>query len=176
MGGARRIATLALLIAAPACAPDESSVGAVAPGEPGLAAAYFDGRGFDHPSGVYRDANIDFDGWELNARVEARGHVAHTLSIRWTGQIDLDHADATTLSFETRGRVRLWIDDAPVIDDWVDSDVARRARGSVPNGGDAWRNLRVEWDQGDGPMVARLRMASSSRPETIVPESALRAP
>jgi hypothetical protein len=167
---------LAVTIAASACAPDESSVGAVAPGQPGLAAAYFDGRGFDHPSGVYHDANIDFDGWELNARVEARGHVAHTLSIRWTGQIELDRAEPATLSFETRGRVRLWIDDALVIDDWVDSDVVRRARGSVPGAGSAWRDLRVEWDQVDGPMVARLRMSSASRPEAIVPESGLRAP
>src|SRR6185295_18528289 len=96
---------LALVLgAAPACAPDESSVGSVLGAGEGLAAAYFAGRDFQRPSGVYQDANIDFDGWQLNDLVQARGHFAHTVSIRWTGQIWLEDPGSYTLFFELHGR------------------------------------------------------------------------
>lgn len=163
---------LAVVLGAAACAPDESSVGGVLGAGPGLAAAYFAGRDFQRPSGVYADANIDFEDWQLNDLVQARGHVAHTLSILWTGQIRLAAAETYTLFFQLRGRVRLWIDDALVIDDWVDSGDLREPRGTVAGGG--WRNLRVEWDQIDGPMTARLSASSSSRDKAVVPQADLR--
>jgi hypothetical protein len=163
-----------LLGAAASCAPDESSVGGVLGSEPGLVAEYFDGRSFDRPSGAYQDPSIDFQGWQLNQTVAARGHAPRTLSIRWTGQIWLEHAETYTLSFELRGRVRIWIDDAVVIDDWVDSGILRELRGTVPAPGGGWRDLRVDWDQADGPMDARLGYESPSQPSSIVPPSALR--
>jgi PA14 domain len=172
-----RLAALVLAVvlgAAPACAPDEGSVGGVLGEGPGLAAAYFAGRDFQRPSGLYRDANIDFEGWQLNDLVQARGHVAHTVSILWTGQIRLEDAEAYTLFFELRGRVRLWIGDALIIDDWTDSGNLREPRGTVAGGG--WRDLRVEWDQIDGPMTARLSAASASRDKAVVPPSDLRRP
>jgi hypothetical protein len=165
---------LVVLGAAPACAPDESSVGGVLGAGPGLAAAYFAGRDFQRPSGLYQDANIDFEGWQLNDLVQARGHVAHTVSILWTGQIRLEYAETYTLFFELRGRVRLWIDDALVIDDWVDGGDLREPRGTVAGSG--WQDLRVEWDQIDGPMTARLSAASPSRGKSVVPPSDLRRP
>jgi hypothetical protein len=160
--------------AAPACAPDESSVGGVLGAGPGLAAAYFAGRDFQRPSGLYQDANIDFEGWQLNDLVQARGHIAHTVSILWTGQIQLADAETYTLFFELRGRVRLWIDDALIIDDWTDGGNLREPRGTVAGGG--WRDLRVEWDQIDGPMTARLSAASPSHDKSVVPPSDLRRP
>lgn len=164
---------LALVLgAAPACAPDESSVGSVLGAGEGLAAAYFAGRDFQRPSGVYQDSNIDFDGWQLNDLVQARGHFAHTVSIRWTGQIWLEDPGSYTLFFELHGRVRLWVGDALIIDDWVDSGELREPRGTIAGGG--WRNLRVEWDQIDGPMTARLSAASPPRDKTVVPPDDLR--
>jgi hypothetical protein len=165
---------LGLVVAAGACAPDESSVGAVGRPLPGLVAEYFDGRDFQRPSGVYQDLNIDFQGSELNQRVESRGHVDRTLSIRWTGQIELEQPETYTLYFQLRGRVRLWIDDGLIIDDWVDSGVLREVRGVVPAPGGGWRNLRVDWDQLAGPMTARLSDASASQPKAVVPPAGLR--
>lgn len=170
-----RAAAFFLIVAAgavPACAPDESSVGGVLGDGPGLAAAYFAGRDFQRPSGVYQDPNIDFAGSQLNDLVQARGHVAHTVSILWTGQIWLEDAGSYTIFFELRGRVRLWIADALIIDDWVDSGELREPRGTVAGGG--WRNLRVEWDQIDGPMTARLSAASPSQDKAVVPPDDLR--
>ena len=161
-----------VLGAAPACAPDESSVGGVLRDGSGLAAAYFAGRDFQRPSGLYQDANIDFEGWQLNDLIQARGHIAHTVSILWTGQIWLEDPGSYTLFFELRGRVRLWVGDALVIDDWVDSGDLREPRGTVAGGG--WRNLRVEWDQIDGPMTARLSAASPSQDRAVVPPDDLR--
>jgi hypothetical protein len=158
--------------AAPACAPVESSVGGVLGDGDGLAAAYFAARDFQRPSGLYQDANIDFDGWQLNDLVQARGHFAHTVSIRWTGQIWLEDPGSYTLFFELRGRVRVWVGDALIIDDWADSGNLREPRGTVSGGG--WRNLRVEWDQIDGPMTARLSAASLSQDKTVVPPDDLR--
>ena len=158
--------------ALPACAPDESSVGSVLGAGEGLTAAYFAGRDFQRPSGLYQDANIDFDGWQLNDLVQARGHFAHTVSIRWTGQIWLEDPGSNTLFFDLRGRVRLWVGDALIIDDWVDSGELREPRGTIAGGG--WRNLRVEWDQIDGPMTARLSAASRIQDKAVVPPDDLR--
>jgi len=155
-----------------ACAPDEASVGSVLGAGEGLTAAYFAGRDFERPSGLYQDANIDFEGSQLNDLVEARGHVAHTVSIRWAGQIWLEDPGSYTLFFELRGRVRLWVGDALIIDDWVDSGNLREPRGTVAGGG--WRSLRVEWDQIDGPMTARLSAASPIQDKAIVPRDDLR--
>jgi len=174
----RRRAPVLMLLGAlgggPACAPDESSVGAVGPGHQGLRAEYFDGRAFERPSGVYQDPNIDFAGWRLNETIAARGHAARSVSIRWSGQIRFARAEPTPLGFELAGRVRLWIDDALVIDDWVDSGALREPRGTVAVPEAGWRDLRIEWDQLDGPMTARLRFAPPSSPAVVVPPSALR--
>jgi hypothetical protein len=169
----RRLAPLAL-VACLGCAPDESSVGAVFRAEPRLAAATFDGRDFQRPSGVYQDANIDFEGWQLNERILARGHVPLAVSIRWSGQIWFERAETYTLSFELRGRVRLWIEDSLVIDDWVDSGALREPRGMFAAPARGWRDLRIEWDQLDGPMDARLRTDAASQPRAIVPPRDLR--
>ena len=173
----RRTRTLVLLTAlggAPACGPDESSVGGVFRPEPGLVAEYFDARSLQQPAGFYTDDNVDFEGRQLNDLVTARGHAARSLSIRWTGQMLFGHAGAYTLDFELQGRVRIWIGDARVVDDWTDSGVLRRAGGTIAVGAAGWRNLRIEWDQLDGPMTARLRSGSPSQDETIVPPGALR--
>ena len=168
------IALVGCLAATPACGPAESSLGSVFGAEQGLAAAYFDGRDLQRPSGVYRDATIDFDGWELNERIWSRGHRARTVSIRWTGQLWFEHDEPYTVSFELRGRVRLWIDDALIIDDWVDSGTLREARGTVAAAGAGCRGVRIEWDQVAGPMTARLRLQSPSRARAIVPAGELR--
>ena len=170
-----RAATFLLAVvlgAAPACAPVESSVGGVRGDGEGLAAAYFAARDLERPSGLYQDANIDFQGWQLNDLVQARGHFAHTVSIRWTGQIWLEDPGSYTLFFELRGRVRLWAGDALIIDDWADGGGLREPRGTVAGGG--WRNLRVEWDQIDGPMTARLSAASLIRDKAVVAPDDLR--
>jgi hypothetical protein len=172
-----RAAVFALLAcagAAPACAPDESTVGAVFSDEPALAAEYFAGRSFQRPAGVHHDANIDFAGWELNDRIRSRGLIPYGVSIRWSGQIRFEHAEATTLSFELVGRVRLWIDGAPIVDDWTDGAGRREARGVVPAAGPGWRDLRIEWDQLDGPMIAILRAESTAQARAVVPARALR--
>ena len=165
---------LACAGAAAACAPDESSVGSVFATEPSLTAEYFAGRSFQRPAGVYRDANIDFAGWELNDRILSRGHLPYGVSIRWSGQIRFEQAEAYTLSFELAGRVRIWIDGAPIVDDWTDGAGRREARGTVAAGSPGWRDLRIEWDQLDGPMTAILRAGSASQAREVVPPRALR--
>jgi hypothetical protein len=171
---ARAAVLIAIAAGAGACAPDESSVGAVLDAQPGLKAEYFDGRDLQRPSGVYVDPAVDFTGFELNQTIQARGHVARTLSIRWTGQIWLGRAETYTISFELRGRGRVWIDGAVVIDDWVDDGTLREPSGAFASPGAGWRDLRVEWDQIAGPMDARLSYQSASQPKAVVPPSALR--
>ena len=168
------IFTLLACAGALACAPEESSVGAVSADEPSLEAEYFAGRSFERPAGVYRDANIDFAGWELNERIRARGQIPYGVSIRWRGQLRFERAEATTLSFELVGRVRLWIDRAPIIDDWNQGAGHREAHGTVPAASPGWRDLRIEWDQLDGPMIAILRGESASDARAVVPARALR--
>ena len=174
--GLPAIALLAGVCAAPACAPEEASVGSVFSGGTGLTAAYFDGLALQRPAGVYRDANLDFEGWELNQRIDARGHWPRTVSIRWTGEIRLPPDRPHTIGFELRGRVRIWIDGGLLVDDWTDGGVLREPRGAVPPSGDAWRELRIEWDQVAGPMTARLRAGPGSGTGAIVPPDALRSP
>jgi PA14 domain-containing protein len=175
----RALVLLGSLGGAPACAPDESSIGGLFRADPGLVAEYFDARDFQQPSGqqpsgVYRDADIDFQGWQLNELVQARGHAARSMSIRWSGQIRFAHAETYTLGFDLQGRVRIWIDGALVVDDWVDSGVLRRARGTLGVLDPAWHDLRIDFDQQDGPMTARLRWQSPSQADAVVPASALR--
>ena len=173
------IVFLAGLGGAPACAPDEATVGGVYGDETGLTAEYFDGLSLQRPSGLYQDANIDFEGWELNRRIDARGHWPRTVSIRWTGALRVE-PDAPgqphTIGFELRGRVRIWIDGGLIVDDWTDGGVLREAWGALPPSDDGWRALRIEWDQAAGPMTARLRAGAGARPRTIVPPAALRGP
>jgi hypothetical protein len=172
--GATIMALVGALAATPACGPDESILGSVFSAEQGLTAEYFDGRDLQRPSGVYHDANVDFDAWELNERIWSRGHRPRSVSIRWTGQMWFEHDEPYAVSFELRGRVRIWIDDALLVDDWVDDGTLREARGPVAAAGAGWRDVRIEWDQIAGPMTARLRLQSPSRARAIVAAGELR--
>ena len=156
--------------AAPACAPDTSSVGARVRRRAGA-----DGRVFRRPvlpAAVGRLPRREHRLRGLGAERPhpvARARRPATSASAGPGRSGSSGRRPPRSSFELEGRVRLWIDDSPIIDDWVDSGIHREARGTVPvrGGGLAGSAGRVgsagRSDDRQAPRRVGLR-ARSDRP------------
>ena len=148
--------------------PDGADLPDAAPPEPGLRAAYFDRYG---PLAVERvDATVDF-GWGDGRPAPEIG--ADHFSARWTGVLDVPAAGDYTFVVTSDDGVRLWIDDAPVIDDWTFHFPTRLeatvtlAVGPVP--------VRLEYFEKDLTAELRLAWRSDTLAEQIIPAERLRA-
>jgi hypothetical protein len=102
------------------------------------------------PAVTREDANIDFD-WGLGTPVA--GVTADNFSVRWTRSVTLTAGDYNFFAYTDDG-VRLWVDDAQVLDEWHDQQ-ARQYVAALPLEA-ASHDLKMEYYEGTGAAVARL--------------------
>ena len=142
---------------------------------PGLLVQYFNQMEFLEPQGTYVDENIEFPvPGGMGDRFQARGLEPTTVSVRWTGQIGLEYAEIYNLSFATTGRVRVWLAGALVIDGWVERTTIQEMNAKGAASGAGWYDLRVDFDERAGDLIALLAYSSPSQPLVNVPTNALR--
>lgn len=145
----------------------ETSTGAEPPPiVPGIRAEYFADY---HDAVVVRvEPAIDAN-WGLEAPLPELAEDFY--SIRWSGWLTAPEAGTYTIATEADDGVRVWIDDALVIDDWMPHFVTRN-EASVTLGTEPVP-LVVEYFEVDIEASARLLWSSETLPEAVVPESAL---
>jgi beta-glucosidase len=132
-----------------------------APGGPsGLKAEYFNNETFSgDPALVRTDQQIDFH-WGAGSYADG-GHVDH-FSVRWTGYFTPQTEDDYRFYASTDDGVRLYLDDAAIIDDW-------RTHGETLNTFTAHlqagkpHKIRLEYFEGTGTATARFGIAPATQ-------------
>lgn len=139
------------------------------PPVPGLRAEYFAG---------YLDRVIDRIEPGIDVIWGAKGPSADVgvdrYSARWTGTLTPPESGTYTIATETDDGVRVWIDDALIIDDWRGHFVTRNT-AEVTLTADQPVALRVDYFEYDLDASARLLWSTDSLPEEVIPTEYLLA-
>ncbi|MCA9710245.1 MAG: family 43 glycosylhydrolase, partial [Myxococcales bacterium] len=149
---------------------DETTEGPPPPPEPGLWGEYFDRY---HDRVLSRQEPGLDRVWGLDAPDPALG--LDRFSARFSGQLTAPSTGTYTIITESDDGVRVWIDDALVIDDWnahyvtrTEATVELRAGVSVP--------IRVEYFEIDIEASLRLSWSAEGLPEQVIGPESLEAP
>jgi glucose/arabinose dehydrogenase len=145
-------------------------VSAVAPGTGnGLAAVYFNNADLTGTSVVRTDPAVSFD---FGAAAPDPFITPDTFSARWVGFVEPRFSEAYTFTTTSDDGVRLWVDGAPVIDQWNGHGAARHG-GTVALVAGRRHAIRLEYYQDAGPAVIGLEWQSASQPAEVVPRGQL---
>jgi hypothetical protein len=136
----------------------------------GLTAEYFDTKDLGGDAKATRvDATVDFD-WGNGSPSEIVGNDG--FAARWTGHVTAPSTDTYTLEVYSDDGVRLYVDEALVIDNWVDhSPVSSRA--SVSFTANESKSIRLEYYENGGGATAKLYWSAASQPRQIIPSARL---
>lgn len=125
-------------------------------GKPGLQAEYFANRNLEGaPASVRIDPQIQFD-WSAAPPVTELSRSDY--SVRWTGTLVAPAPGKYQLILTADDGCRLYLDDKPLIDHWVDSAATPNIAEVDFKAGETHK-LRVEYFQHGGQAVARLDWA-----------------
>jgi GH43 family beta-xylosidase len=134
---------------------------------PGLRGEYFSDY---HDRVLVRiDPVLEFD-WDHEAPAPEVG--TDRFSIRWSGWLTPPHTGTYTMFTDSDDGVRVWIDDALVIDAWTPQYVTRNEAQVELVGGVAVP-LRVDYFEIDLEASMRLSWSTDDRPEEVVPNAVL---
>jgi hypothetical protein len=134
----------------------------------GLRADYFAGTNFDTLALTRNDAQVDFS-WSGSP---GTGVPSNQFSVRWTGQIIPRFSQTYTFSIVSDDGVRLWVNGFLVIDNWT-VHLATTNTGTIALTAGQTYPIKLEYFDGTGTSVARLRWTSSSQALEVVPNSQL---
>lgn len=93
-------------------------------------------------------------------------------SVIWTGQIEAKHSGNHTFYTLSNDGVRLWINGAPVIDNWT-AHSAREDEGLVALQAGKKYDLKLEYYQGGGGAAMKLFWSHPSQTKEIIPRAQL---
>ena len=133
---------------------------------PGLLGQYYSDAKFQALRTTQVDNNINFP---YGTTLPVPGQ--YYFSARWTGTIKTPTSEAYTLFATSDDKVRVWIDDVLVLDDWT-SHAARESSSTPVNfvAGQP-RAIRIDYVQETGGATLQLKMSSASQGKAIVPQS-----
>ena len=130
----------------------------------GLTGDYFNGVNFNAPVKTRLDAAIHFD-WGFGA--PAAGVNVDQFSVRWHGKIVPRYSENYTFYLNSDNGRRLWINNTPVIDRWVD-DWGVEYKGSIALQAGQSYDIKLEYFENQGAAFSRLEWSSPSQPREIV--------
>lgn len=138
----------------------------------GLLGAYTDNAG--HASSR-TDAAIDFN-WGTGQPISGVG--ADNFQVRWTGYLRPDFSESYQFSIYSDERVRLWIGDELVIDNWTPHELTQ-AIGVKELEAGKWYDVRLEYADDSGHAEIELSWLSERQTGgdefAVIPSSNLRA-
>lgn len=135
----------------------------------GLLATYFGGAEFSGPSSTRVDPLISFV-WA--DRDPLPGFARTNLSVRWTGQVRVEHSEEYSFYVVADERARLWVDGRPLINR-TDQLWLSESKGSLPLVAGERYDIRLESSSTGGNAVTKLQWSSASTAKTNIPSSHL---
>ncbi|MFP4107041.1 MAG: PA14 domain-containing protein, partial [Phycisphaerae bacterium] len=110
----------------------------------GLRGQYFTGRSFDKLA----TTRLDKTPHQTLETLPYADNRKENISVRWTGQIQIETPGKYTFTMASDDGQRLWVDGEKVIDDWMAHGVERESGTVELKTG--LHEIRIEWFQGDG--------------------------
>jgi PA14 domain len=136
----------------------------------GVVAQYFGMMNLTNPVLMRVDPNIDFD-W--GAGSPGAGVPADLFSARWTGLLTPRFSELYTFYTASSDGARVFLDDTPVIDAFVDQMATMERMGTrTLEAGKAYQ-LRVEYYERYSVASIKLSWSSPSQPKAVIPTTAL---
>jgi hypothetical protein len=138
----------------------------------GLRAEYFNDQTLTQRVLTRTDATVNFNWGTSSPNQAVQGD---NFSVRWTGQVLPLYSETYTFYTQGDDRVRLWINNQLLIDQW-DFLGSQESRGAITL--DAGQNyeIRFEYAENTGDAIAQLRWSSPSQPKEIIPQTQLLVP
>ncbi|PAW84726.1 MAG: hypothetical protein B9S33_11125 [Pedosphaera sp. Tous-C6FEB] len=160
------------VIPATALSPSQPARPAGAKPVHGLLGTYFSRA--DCSSEVLKrvDAQVNFDWADKPA---ALGVPTEDFSVRWTGQVQVQHTENHTFHLETDDGVRVWVGDKQVIDEWR-QQATTVVSLPVPLTAGQFYPLTIEYFSAKPPALVKLKWSSPSTPLGIIPANRLYPP
>ena len=118
------------------------------------------------------DAQVNFDWADKPA---APGVPTEDFSVRWTGQVQAQHAENYTFHVETDDGVRVWLGERQIIDEWRQQSTTVVSQPIALNAGQFYP-LTIEYFSAKPPAMAKLKWSSPSTPIGVIPASRLFPP
>lgn len=118
------------------------------------------------------DAQVNFDWADKPA---APGVPTEDFSVRWTGQVQAQHAENHTFHVEADDGVRVWLGDRQIIDEWRQQSTTVVSQPLALNAGQFYP-LTIEYYSAKPPAMAKLKWSSPSTPVGVIPASRLYPP
>ncbi|MEQ2008432.1 MAG: PA14 domain-containing protein, partial [Limisphaerales bacterium] len=118
------------------------------------------------------DAQVNFDWADKPA---APGVPTEDFSVRWTGQVQAQHAENYTFHVEADDGVRVWLGDRQIIDEWRQQSTTLVSQPLALNAGQFYP-LTIEYYSAKPPAMAKLKWSSPSTPVGVIPASRLYPP
>jgi phage tail-like protein len=132
----------------------------------GLRGDYYEGVNFERLRATRDDAQVDFTLVTAPDPLSA----SRNLSVRWSGQLQPHSTDLYTISTESTGGVRLWVDGRLIIDNWKQPRQQDSGRIALTEG--RWYPIVLEYFSETGGS-ARLSWSSRNQPKEIIPQERL---
>ncbi|HXC49275.1 MAG TPA: PQQ-dependent sugar dehydrogenase [Candidatus Limnocylindrales bacterium] len=138
----------------------------------GLSGAYFRTRDLTGTATTRIDPTVSFD-WGKGAPVT--GYPTDNFSARWTGQVQPQFTGPTTFYLLADDGVRLWVNNALLIDRWVSPNTAEASGAITLTGGQKY-SIRIEYFEKTNRAAIRLSWSSASQPKQVIPQARLYTP
>ncbi len=135
----------------------------------GLLGTYFSNASFAGSTRTRVDPSINF-AWTDRDPMPGFGRT--NFSVRWTGQIRAEHSEEYTFHVTADERLRLWVDEKPVIHR-TDQFWLSESKGTLPLLAGESYSIRLEVASTAGDAVVKLFWSSASTTKTNVPNSHL---
>jgi len=139
-------------------------------GGEGLGARYFNDTIFSDLAQQRIDPQVNFD-WGLGSPDPAVN--ADGFSARWTGQIEPWYSETYTFSMLSDERVRLWVDNRLLIDNWTDHTATNNTAPPITLVGGQKYDIKIEYADVRSFACTKLFWQSSSQDKEVVPQSQL---
>lgn len=136
----------------------------------GLTGQYFDNIDFTNLKLTRVDSTVNFD-FGTGSPDPLLG--ADTFSVRWTGTITPEFAQAYTLFTRSDDGIRVWFNGALLIDNFIDHSPTENS-GVTPVlvAGQAYP-IQIDFYENGGGATAVLSWSSASQPKQVVPQARL---
>lgn len=135
----------------------------------GLKADYYSGSDFTGDRLTKVDEQVQV---EARPILPAPGFNDQDFSVRWTGQIQTEFTEEYQLELQTRGAVRLWVNDELLIDRWSPSNQGASQAAFVARAGQRY-DIQIEYSSNDGNPQAVLYWQSKRQERERVPQTRL---